>query len=245
MKLIQNIILALFLSFLTACSEKKATEDTLTVAVSADNPPYEFIQDGKIVGLDIDVINAIGETIGKKIVIKNLDFPGLLPALSTNNVDLVISAISVTEERKQSFDFSDIYATSSMSVLHRRDDSIKSIDDLTGRVIGAQLGTTWEHEAETLAKTMPGTRIRSLANNLVLVEELKSGSVDAVILEDMQSAKFVENSPTLTSFKLPDAKSSFAIVFPKESKLKEEINKAIEELKSKGKLAAFKKNWIQ
>lgn len=245
MKIIQSFILGLVLFCLASCSDNKTAENTITVAVSADNPPYEFIQEGKIVGLDIDVINAIGEVLGKEVVIKNLDFPGLFPALSTKNVDLVISAISVTEERKQNFDFSDVYATSTMSALYRVEESIGSVADLGGKTIGAQLGTTWEHEAKTLAEKMPGTLVRSLANNLVLVEELKSGSIDAVILEDMQAAKFIENNPTLASLSIPEATSSFAIVFPKDSALKNEVNKTIAELKNKGKLATFKKNWTQ
>lgn len=245
MKIIQSLILGLALFCLGSCSDNKTAENTITVAVSADNPPYEFIQDGKIVGLDIDIINAIGEVLGKEVVIKNLDFPGLLPALSSNNVDMVISAISATEERKKSFDFSDVYATSTMSVLYRKEEAIQSVVDLSNKVIGAQLGTTWENEAKDLVEKMPGTLVRSLANNLALVEELKSGSVDAVILEDMQVAKFIANNPTLASFTIPGSSSNFAIAFPKNSVLKDEVNKAIADLQNKGKLAAFKKNWMQ
>lgn len=245
MNLVKIFLLGLTLFSISACSDNEAAENTLTVAVSADNPPYEFIQDGKIVGLDIDVIKAVGEGLGKEVTIKNLDFPGLLPALSSKNVDLVISAISVTEERQKNFDFSDVYATSSIAVLYRKDEGLQAAGDLSGKVIGAQLATTWENEAKALAEKMPNTLVRSLANNLALVEELKSDSVDAVILEDMQASKFIANNPTLASFAMPDASSSFAIVFPKSSPLKDEVNKALADLKSKGKLAALKKNWMQ
>ncbi len=227
---------------LSACSEKEASKDSIVVGTSADNPPYEFIQDSKIVGLDLDIIHAIAASMGKEVVVKNLDFPGLFPALGGSNVDLVIAGISYTPERAEHFDFSDTYASSSMAVLYRKSDNLKSSDDFKGKVIGAQLGTTWDLEAKRLAVEHSAS-IRPLANNLVLVEELKSGSVDAVILEDMQVEKFISNNPELASFKLP-AVSTFVIALPKGSEFKDKINKAIKELEKSGKLLEIKQRWL-
>ncbi|MES2214427.1 MAG: ABC transporter substrate-binding protein [Pseudomonadota bacterium] len=246
--MVKNYILALSFSILAlltgACSDKEKKENSLVVAVSADNPPYEFIQDGKIVGLDIDVINAVGRALDTKIIIKNLDFPGLFPALSSNNVDLVISAISVTPAREEYFNFSDVYAKSSIGLLYK-DDNIKSVADLAGKKIGAPLGTTWEQAAKEIAAKMPGTMVRSLSNNLVLVEELKSGSIDAFITESAQIEKFIHYNPELKSLPLPEYTSEFAIVLPKNSALTESINKALETLRSEGELDVITKHWLK
>jgi len=245
LKVIKHFIVALLALFLSSCSEKEAPRgNSIVVATSADNPPYEFIQDGKIVGLDIDIIKAIGESLGKEIVIKNLDFPGLFPAISGNNVDLVIAAISYTPERAEHFSFSKTYASSSMAILYRKADDFKSVSDLKGKVIGAQLASTWDLEAQKIAKEQSGM-VRSLANNLVLVEELRSASVDAIVLERMQVQKFIDNNPDLASFALPDSKSDFAIAFSKDSELLTIVDKAIDDLESSGKLIEIKKRWMQ
>jgi polar amino acid transport system substrate-binding protein len=239
----RSTYLLLLVLFMTSCSDSHNEHD-LVIATSADNPPYEFIQDGKIVGLDIDIIRAIGDVLGKKVVIKNLDFPGLFPALSSNNAQLVIAAISVTPARQEHFDFSDIYATSSIGLLYK-DDDIKSIQDLAGRKIGAPLGTTWEYVARELADKMPGTTIRALSNNLVLVEELKAGSIDAFITESAQIEKFVKNNPDLKSLPLPEYTSEFAIAAPKDSELMTSVNEAIVRLRKNGALEEIKKRWLR
>lgn len=245
--MLSKIITSLFILLsLASCSkdENVVEKDTIVAATSADNPPYEYIQDGKIVGLDIDIINAIGKELGKKVVIKNLDFPGLLPALSTNSVDLVIAALTVTEERKAHIDFSKGYYSTLMAVLFKKGDNIKSIEDLNGKVIGVQMGTTWETYAKDLVVRFPETRIRALANNLVLVEELKVGSVDAIIMESMQVQKFLQNLEDLESFSLTDTKGEFAMAFPKNSTLTPLINNSIQKLHSDGVLKQIKEKWI-
>lgn len=235
----------LLLLSLFSCSEKPNDGDTLVVGLSADNPPYEFIRSGKIVGIDIDVIEAIANEMGKKIVIKNIDFPALFPAINSSSVDCVISAISKTEAREEHFDFSDIYSESSFAVIVRSEENLSSLSDLQGKIIGAQIGTTWEMEAKKIAAEMPGTLVRALSNNLVLIEELKSGSVDAVMLEKMQVDEFLKNNKSLAFFDLPEFKSKFAIVFPKGSDLQAKINLAIEKLKKENKLYIIQQKWIK
>ena len=241
----KHLLLSLLCLFALSSCGASSDETTLTVAVSADNPPYEFIQDGKIVGLDVEIIEALGAALGKKVIIKNLDFPGLFPALSSKNIDCVISAISVTEARKEHFDFTDVYASSPMSMIVRDADGFKTIDDLNGKTIGVQLGTTWEIEAKKIAESHPGTIIRSLSNNLVLIEELKSGSVDAVLLEKMQVAEFIKNNSGLSFFDPAGLSSNFAIVLNKGSDLLPKLNSAIGELQKNGKLETIINRWLK
>lgn len=235
----------LLLLFLFSCTEKKNTEDTLVVGLSADNPPYEFILSGKIVGIDVEIIEAIASDLDKKVIIKNIDFPALFPAVNSGSVDCVISAISKTDAREEHFDFSDIYAESSFAVIVRAEGDISQLSDLSGKVIGAQLGTTWEMEAKRISEEMPGTLVRALSNNLVLIEELNSGSVDAVILEKMQVDEFLKNNKDLSFFDLPGLKSEFAILLPKGSSLTNQINQSIKNLKKDNKLLMIQQKWMK
>jgi polar amino acid transport system substrate-binding protein len=236
-----------FLLTLSSCGKESdlAEKDAIIVATSADNPPYEYIQDGKIVGLDIDIITAIAKEAGKKIVIKNFDFPALLPSLATKNVDLVIAALTMTDARKEHIDFSNGYFSTTMSLMFKKGDNFKSIEDLRGKVIGVQSGTTWESYAKEITEKFPDIRIRSLYNNLVLIEELKVNGVDALIMEEMQVQKFSQNVENLDSFQLSETKSEFAIALPKNSELTDLINNAIKALQESGELKAIQEKWMK
>ncbi len=243
MKIIQFLILIILPFCIIGCSEREANKEII-VATSADNPPYEFIQDGQIVGLDIDIINAIAEKLEQKIVIKNFDFNGLLAALATKNSDIVIAGLSVTEERKKYVSFSTPYIETRVSVLYRLADEIKCIKDLENKVIGVQLGTTWEIIAKNLTKQV-NIKINSLSNNLMLVEELKTKAIDAVLLEELQAKQFIANNHQLGSFSLTEFGSSLAIAMEKNSKLMPQVNKAIMELEQDGTINRIRKKWLQ
>ncbi|MGI4775760.1 MAG: ABC transporter substrate-binding protein [Janthinobacterium lividum] len=240
---IKKIILCVCaLMSLMGCKAKK--DGDLIVGTSADNPPYEFIKDNQIVGMDIDIINAIGHNLGKKILIKNLDFHGLLAALASKNVDIVIAALSVTPVRQEKIDFTHNYTSSTSAVLFRREDNYTSSSDLKDKSIGVQLGTTWSQIAESISERV-GSTVHSLSNNLMLVEELKSKAVDAVILEEAQAKNFSGNNPSLIYFILEDFDTNFAIALPKGSGLKAEIDEAIKDLEQNGTLNEIRKKWLK
>ena len=241
MKLLSQILMLSLL--LLGCDQKKP-EQTLTVATSADNPPYEFIRNGEIVGIDIDIINAIGECIGRKITIKNLDFYGLIASLASKNVDLVIAALSITEERKNVADFSNHYMISTVSVLYRAPDNFNDFNDLKNRIVGVQIGSTWESIAKQLSPDL-NFKINSSASNLMLVQQLRANVVDALILEEEQCKGFIRNYPTLASFNMPkEFASKFAIALQKDSTITNDINAAIRELQASGKLDLIKRKWL-
>jgi polar amino acid transport system substrate-binding protein len=238
-----KILLLTLLSsiFLIGCSDKK-DDSVLIVATSADNPPYEQMKDGEIVGFDIDLMKAIGKEIGKEIEFKNTEFNGIIASLAGNNVDMAIAAMSVTDQRKETVDFSAPYTGANIAILVRKDSNIKSEQDLAKDItVGSQLGTIWTIAAYEMA-TKYGFSTQTLANNLMLVEELKNNRLDAVVMEEFQVKKFVENYPDLDGFAITQ-ESSFAIVLPKGSKLTDSINQAIETLKNNGTIDELSKKW--
>jgi polar amino acid transport system substrate-binding protein len=237
-----KILLAALLSsiLVSGCSDNK--DNVLLVATSADNPPYEHMREGEIVGFDVDLMNAIAKELGKEVEFKNTEFNGIIASLSSGNVDMAIAAMSVTDQRKEKVDFSIPYTNANIAVLFRKESNLKSEQDLTkGMMVGSQLGTIWSLVAYEMSMKN-GFNTESLANNLMLVEELKNGRLDAVIMEEFQVKKFTEKYPELDSFSTTQA-SSFAIALPKDSKLTDSVNKAIETLQAKGTINELAKKW--
>lgn len=237
-----KILLAALLSsiLVAGCSDNK--ENVLLVATSADNPPYEHMREGEIVGFDIDLAQAIAKEIGKEVEFKNTEFNGIIASLASGNVDMAIAAMSVTDKRKEKVDFSIPYTNANIAVLFRKESGIKSEQDLTkGMMVGSQLGTIWSLISYEMSMKN-GFNTQALANNLMLVEELKNGRIDAVIMEEFQVKKFTEKYPELASFSTRQ-ESAFAIALPKGSKLTNSVNKAIEALQRNGTINKLAKRW--
>lgn len=242
MKISKFLIFIISLILLSSCSEQRQ-KNTIIVGTSADNPPFEFIKDNKIIGMDIDIINEISKGLGKKVVIKNLDFTGLIAALTTKNVDLIISGISSTPDRIARADFSIPYATIHGAIMYRVNDSFKTKDDLKGKILGAQMGTTWSKTAKTIANELHN-KVNTLSNLLMLIQELKNGSIDALVLEESVANKFISQNPDLASFALEGVSEGLSIAFPKDSELRDHVNKEIERLRIHGTLNAIEKKWL-
>lgn len=229
------------LFLLSACFDDK-DENVWVVGTSADNPPYEFIQNGELVGFDIDFINEVGKHLGKKIEFKNMEFHTLLAALTTQNVDLILAGLSVTQERLQRVDFSIPYTSAKIAILYRGEDKFNGAEDLKDKKVGAQLGTIWGLIAHELA-IKNGFSLISLSSNLMLVEELKAKRIDAVVLEEAQAEKFVEIYPNMSRFVEKNLGSSFAIAMPKGFSHKNNIDHAIKALRSNGTTQTLAKKW--
>ena len=129
------------------CSAKEETKDTLTLATSADFPPYESIgDDGSYVGIDIEIAQAIADKLGKELVVENMDFDAIINSVSTGKADMGMAGLTVTDERLQSVDFSTSYATGVQAIIVAEDSPITSVDDLYAEgaayKVGVQISTT-------------------------------------------------------------------------------------------------------
>ena len=172
----------------------------LVVGLSADYAPYEFhvIEDGqdKIVGFDVSLAEEIADELDVELEIKEMDFDALITALPAGKIDLIISGMNPTEKRKKAVDFSEIYYTANHGILVKAEDVDKYTDfsDLDGLKVGAQLGSTQAELASTLIKDAD-FQLLSNVNNLIL--ELKSGKVDAIVMESAVAQIAVKNNPEL------------------------------------------------
>lgn len=233
----------IFFILLTLSCSIENNNNPLIVGTSADNPPYEFISNGDIIGLDIDVINAIAKYLGRDIEIRNLDFYGLLAALASNNLDLVIAGLSVTPDREQYLDFSIPYVSTKVALLYRKADHLTDDKSIEKKVIGVQLGSVWKSIADDLVNSR-SCKIVISPSNLFLVEKLKGKIIDAVILEETQCKNFILKNNQLSYFTLPNYSSKLAIAINKKSKMKNSIDKAIVTLKQSGVLSKIQKRWL-
>jgi arginine/lysine/histidine transporter system substrate-binding protein len=221
----------------------------LTMGTSADYPPFEYIDTAKsddIIGFDVDLAKAIAKELGYEVKVQDIDFNGLIPAIQAGKVDFVLAGMTPTEERKKNVDFSDIYYTARHMIVTPKDSGIKAVEDLKGKTVGVQVGSIQEDKAEELKKTVD-FKIENRNRIPELVQEMKSGRFDAAIIEDTVAKGFFEKEKDLTGFEIPDAsadEAGSAIAFPKDSKLTEDFNRVLNEMKENGELEKLIVKWF-
>lgn len=222
-------------------------DDVLVMGTSADYKPFEYIDTasgGEIIGFDIDLAKAITKELGYELKIVDMDFKGLIPALQAGRVDFVAASMSATEEREKSVDFSVPYYHAGDMVLSLEQKPVKSIAELKNLTVGAQLGSVQEEKAKELAKEIPGMKIKTFNRVPDIIQELKSGRIDAAIIDQSVGEGFIAHHQVLTGFKLPQKSAGTAIAFPNGSKLVEPFNRVIKQMKENGELQELKNKWF-
>lgn len=242
-------ILAIVLMLMLAVSGM-AMADTLKMGTNASFPPYEFYDDetGEIVGIDAEVAAAICAALGYDLEIVDMDFTSIIPAITTGKVDFGMAGMTVTEERKQSVDFSDTYAVGIQSIIVPEGSEIKTVDDLlaegANKKIGVQEGTTgdlyctWDIEDEG-----NGT-IERFKNGTDAVLALTSGKLDCVVIDNEPAKKYVEANPGLVILETEYTQESYAIAFAKDSELTEKVNAVLVSLIEDGTVQAIIDKYI-
>lgn len=224
--------------------ESIKAKGTLVVGTAPGYPPFEFIKstDGKseVVGADIDLANKVAEKLGVKLEIKTMDFDSLIPALVSDKIDMAITGMTPTDERKKTIDFSDVYFTGTNSLIVKADFNKKAetADDLKQLKIGVQKGSTQEILAVEKLK-VPNTK--SLLNIPDLVSDLKNGNIEAVIASSTVAKineKQFEGIKVLDikGLSSSDAGETAAIALKKgnNEELLKEVNSLIKELHDSG-----------
>ncbi|WAL59354.1 transporter substrate-binding domain-containing protein [Thermocoleostomius sinensis] len=217
----------------------------LVMATSADYPPYEFVDSAsgsqEIIGFDVDIAEYITNELGYELEIQNIDFNGLIPALQANRADFVMAGMTPTEERKQNVDFSDIYYEAKNTIVSRQGSDLTTTESLNGKTVGVQLGSI----QEGAAKEIQGANVKSLNRISEMIQELKAGRVDALIIEDTVASGFVANNPDLQFTEIPTAgEAGSAIAFPKGSELRDEFNTVLREMQQNGTMEELVNKWF-
>ncbi len=218
----------------------------LIVGLSADYAPYEFHiinADGKdeIVGFDISIAKEIAKDMGVELEIQDMDFDSLVAGVPSGKIDLVISGMTPTEERKKAIDFSDIYYIAEHGFLVKAEnkDKYKTFEDLKGQKVGAQMGAI---QADIAKDNIPEADIQLLSNVNDLVLSLKSGKIEALVVELPVAEMIVKNNPELVvgEESVKDTEGGSAIGLKKnEKELLDSVNGTIKRIKDENLLDGF------
>ncbi|MFB6465893.1 transporter substrate-binding domain-containing protein [Cytobacillus sp. Hz8] len=219
----------------------------LTMGTSADYAPFEYVDTEKsdeIIGFDVDIAKAIGKKLGYTIQVKDMDFSGLIPALQASQVDFVLAGMTPTEERKKNVDFSDLYYQAKNLIVTKKDSKVKTVEDLKGKTVGVQLASIQEGVAKDLKKDI-NLKVENRNRIPELIQEIKSGRFDAIIIEDTVAKEYFKKNPDLAGFTLKGSEEAGnAIAFPKNSKLTKDFNQALNEMKENGEIDKLIVKWF-
>ena len=251
MKKLLSILTALTLAVsLAACSggdkgltaEKIKEKGTLTIGCSADFPPYEFhdLTGGgdEITGFDIDLINKFADELGVKVEIQDMDLDMLVPSLAEGKLDLVISGLTPTEERKKAVDFSKEYFAARQCIIAKKENfgQFTDVNSLKNRKLGVQLGSLQEE----IGKKIEGAQLTKYPAMISLMAELETNKVDAVIIAEpvaKQYLKQYKDFGIVPGVEFQDYEDGVAIAIPKGSdELKKTIDDFIDKVTADGTL---------
>ncbi|HOV86103.1 MAG TPA: transporter substrate-binding domain-containing protein [Syntrophobacteraceae bacterium] len=211
-------------------------KETLVIGMELSYPPFEMTDEkGNPAGISVELAYALAKALGKKIVVENIAFDGLIPALKTGKIDLILSSMTATEERMQSIDFSDPYLKTGLCLLVRRDSPVQSVADLDGpgRVVAVKKGTTGHAYA---AGNLPRAKVLVLDKEAAAVLEVIQGKADAFIYDQMSVYRHWQRNRNATRAILtPFRQESWAIGLRKgNEELKAQINRFLREFRAKG-----------
>ena len=214
----------------------------LTMATNATFPPYEMTTDaGEFEGIDIETAQAIADKLGLELQIDDMDFDAALLSVQQGKADIVMAGVTVTDERKAVMDFSDSYATGIQSIIVPNGSDIASPDDLAGKKIGTQRGTTGYIYC---SDDFGDDAVVAYDDGLTAVQALKNGQVDAVVIDNAPATEYVAANPGLVILDTSYAEEDYAIGMAKGSALEDAVNAALEELKADGTLQSIVDKYI-
>ena len=240
-KIAAIILSAALVVALAACGSSKDSDsnkssgkaETLTMGTNASFPPYEYVDDnGNIVGIDAEIAQAIADKLGMKLEIKDMEFESLVPAVKAKSIDLALAGMTVTDERKQSVNFSDSYSTGVQVVIVKENSEIKTVDDLKGKKIGVQAGTT----SDTYCSEDFGEEnVKQFSNGSLAVAALANGQVDCVVIDNEPAKNYVAANSGLKILDTEYVTEDYAIAISKDNdELLKKVNNALKELKEDG-----------
>lgn len=238
-KLRKILVLGLVALSLAACGSKtetteaggqteKPSGDTISFALNANFPPYEYYEGNEMVGIDIDLAKAIGDKIGYNVEFQDMKFDNIIASVNSGKADAGISGITKTEDRAKSVDFSLPYQTSKQLIVVKEGSDIMGPEDLPGKKIATQVATT----GDTLAIEEFGVEnVQSFDNGADAILALNNSKADAVIIDEEPAKNFAGANEGLVVLDTEYAIEEYCIIFSKDNQeLKDKVDGALEEL---------------
>ena len=208
---------------------------TLSMATNAAFPPYEFMEGGEYAGIDIEIAQAIADAMGAELVINDVEFGSIIGGVQSGKYDMGIAGMTVTDERLQSVNFSDTYATGVQVIIVKEDSAITSADDLANAAkIGVQMDTTGDIYC---CDDFGDDHVIEYKTGADAVQALITDKVDCVVIDNEPAKSFVAANEGLKILETEYVVEDYAICVAKENEeLLNTINAALADLKASGKL---------
>ncbi len=216
---------------------------TLRMGTNATFPPYEFVgDDGNVQGIDADIAAAIADKLGMKLEITDMEFDSLIPALQSDTIDVALAGMTVTPDRQENVDFSDSYAKGVQVIIVKDGSDIASPDDLEGKSIGVQTGTTGDIYC---TDDYGQENVKQFNNGPLAVAALVNGQIDCVVIDQEPAKNYVAANSGLKILDTAYADEDYAIAIKKgNTELLDKVNGALKELKDDGTLQSIVDKYI-
>ena len=215
----------------------------LTMGTNATFPPYEYKDGDDVVGIDAEIAQALADKLGLKVKIVDMDFDSLIASVQSGKIDMSLAGMTVTEERKQNVDFTNSYATGVQVIIVKEDSDIASADDLEGKLIGVQQGTTGHLYC---ADDFGEENVIPYANGATAVQALLQGKVDCVVIDQEPAKAFVEANAGLKILETAYTTEDYAAAVSKDNPaLTAALNSALQELKDDGTIQGILDKYIK
>ena len=213
----------------------------IVFATSVDYPPFEYFSNGELKGFDVELAQAVAKELQAEYSFRDMNFSNILASIDNNAADAGIACCSATPERAKHYDFSDEFHRDRYAIIFKEGTEFNGEADLQGKHVAVQVGTTM---ALWLKSHAPKAKRDLYDTNIMAVESLRSGKVDGVLVEASQAKQFCSRNKGLRWKDVGQADHGFAIVLPKGSPLKEQINAAIRKLKNDGTLRRIAQKYL-
>ena len=251
------MVLVMATAVFSACGSKSSDsksggdgKQVLSMATNAEFPPYEYVEGEDVVGIDVDIAQAIADKLGMELKVDNMNFDSIIPAITSGKDAIGVAGMTVTDERKKNVDFTDSYATGVQVVIVREDSKITDVKDLTTKgadnTIGVQLGTTGDIYCTSDIQDKGFGKVQQFNKGADAVQALVSGKIDCVVIDNQPAKEFVKANKGLKILDTEYVTEDYAIAVAKDNtKLKDKINGALNELKADGTIQKILDKYIK
>ena len=218
---------------------------TLTVGANIGNVPWEFQDaDGNIVGFEVDLVNEVASRLGRDVMIENIPFNGLFPAVQSGRIDMAISSITITEKRLESVSFAQPYYDSDQSLTVTAASGIEGLDGMDGKIAAVDTGSTGDIWATENAGQYGFSEIKRYEGLAPAMLDLAAGRIDGYVSDIPALQYYVKDKPELKVVQRIETGEKYSMMFAKDAPLASEVNEVLTELKNEGFIAGLHEKWF-
>lgn len=219
------------------CGCSKKDENQLVMVTEAGFAPYEYYENGEVVGVDVDIAREIAKYLGKTLVVKDIAFDSIINEVKTGKADFGAAGISYSDDRAKNVDFSINYAVSKQVVIVNNNSSITNVNEISNKKIAVQLGSIADTFVTEKYKSANVVRQKKY---LAAIEDLKTGKVDCVVMDELPAKEIVSKNEGIKILDGSLTNDSYGMIVKKGNKeLLDAINTVLQNLKDESKIDEF------